>query len=59
MLMRAERPIEHSRWGNVYANVPLMFVVFGAIAVAVAPGVTIGFPVPADTAAAAWLAQFP
>ena len=59
MLMRVERPIGHNRWGNVYANVPVMFVVVGAIAVAVALGVAIAFPVPADTAASAWLAEFP
>ena len=59
MLMRTERPIERSRWHNVLANVPLMLSIFGVIGVAVTLGIAIAFPIPADTVAAALLAQFP
>jgi hypothetical protein len=59
MLMRTERPIEHSPWDNILANVPLMLAVFGVIGGAMTLGIAIAFPIPADTVAAALLAQFP
>ena len=50
MLMRTELPIDHVRWANIAADVPLMLAGFGVIAVAVALGVTIAFPTSNDSA---------
>jgi hypothetical protein len=50
MLMRTERPIERSRWHNILAKLPLMLSIFGVIAVAVALGVAIAFPISNDSA---------
>jgi hypothetical protein len=58
MLMRAELPIEYGRMNDMLVNELLMLAVFTAIGGAVAIGLSIGFPIPADIAAE-WLTKFP